>query len=71
MIVELQVIDYGVRGEYGFFGKIVAKSTVRGYGPEMIEIEKSDLRDLFGVDTTTTYGANISIVEIEEIPAVV
>ena len=70
MIVALHVIDYGVRGEYGFFGKLVAKSTVRGYTPSQIKIEKNKLHSLYGVDPTTTYGANISIVEVEEVLAV-
>jgi len=28
--VEIDYVDYGVQGEYGFFGKVVAKSILAG-----------------------------------------
>jgi hypothetical protein len=60
-IVSLEVVDYGVCGEYGIFGKVVCKSNVEGKTAEEVKAEKAELRAIFG------YGVNI--LEVEEIPA--
>ena len=46
-MITLEVIDYGVLAEYGFFGKTVCKSDVRGMTDKQIVAEKHNLLMLF------------------------
>lgn len=61
-IVRLDYVDYGVNGEYGFFGKTVAHSDVRGMSAaEMLE-EARDMRAMLG--------NHVVVVEVFEVPAI-
>jgi hypothetical protein len=47
MITIIEYVDYGVHGEYGFFGKVVATSDVRGRTVAEITKEIAEMkRDL-------------------------
>lgn len=47
-IIEIEYVDHGAQGEYGFFGKIVARSNVRGLSMDEIAVEVEGMRDLLG-----------------------
>ena len=47
-IVGIHYVDYGVAGEYGIFGKVVARSDVRGMTEEEIELEKREMIGILG-----------------------
>lgn len=61
-IVEIHYVDHGVQGEYGFFGKTVAKSEVAGMTATEIEAEKAEM--------IAELGDHISAVEVELVGAV-
>jgi hypothetical protein len=63
MIVEIEYVDHGVHGEYGFLGKVVARSIVRGLTDEARTAEIAEMKTLLGEHVVAR--------EIEEIPAVV
>lgn len=49
MTVEvIEFVDYGVQGEYGFFGKIVAKLDVVGMPTDMQEREIEAMQEILG-----------------------
>jgi hypothetical protein len=61
-VVEIRYIDYGVAGEYGMFGKCVARSDVRGMTTEQIRAEKCEMK--------RELGQHIVPIEVEEVPGV-
>ena len=48
MIVEIEYKDYGAQGEYGFFGKTIAKSFVAGWTDAMIAEEIEAMKAILG-----------------------
>ena len=46
--IEIEFVDYGIAGEYGFFGKIVARSDIRGMSAEEIEAEIAEMTEMYG-----------------------
>lgn len=49
MTVEtIEYIDYGISGEYGWFGKVVAKSDVVGKDEEAIKQEIKGMLKILG-----------------------
>ena len=47
-VIEIEYVDFGAQGEYGLWGKVVARSIVTGWTPEEIEIEKAQMREILG-----------------------
>jgi hypothetical protein len=61
-VVAIEYVDYGAQGEYGFFGKVVARSTeVREFTEEQIEKEIAEMKAMIG--------SHIQAVRVEEVPA--
>lgn len=49
MTVEvIEFVDYGAQGEYGFFGKVVAKLDVVGMSDDVREREVAEMRRVLG-----------------------
>ena len=46
--VEVEYVDYGAQGEYDIFGKVVARSDVRGMTAEEIETEIREMTEILG-----------------------
>lgn len=46
--IRIDYVDYGVNGEYGFFGKIVAKSDVSSLTEAEISKEISEMVEILG-----------------------
>src|SRR5262245_7360385 len=59
-IVAAEYVDHD--SAYGVFGKVVARSNVRGMTDAEIEAEKAEMLALFG--------PTVNAVEVEEVPAV-
>lgn len=59
MTVEIEYVDYGAQGEYGFFGKRVARSIVRGYSEAQIIVEIEAMKVILG--------NHVSAIRVEEI----
>jgi hypothetical protein len=60
-IVTVEFVDHGVHGEYGIFGKVVARTEVRG----MTETERAtEIAEMHAI-----VGTHTAIVEVEEIAA--
>jgi hypothetical protein len=45
-VIEIEYVDYGP--EYDLFGKVVAKSVVRGFTAEQIDAEITEMKQLLG-----------------------
>lgn len=59
-VVTIEYVDYDE--QYGMFGKVVARSDVRGYSPDRIEREKRDMVRILG--------GHVACREVEDIPAI-
>jgi hypothetical protein len=59
-IVEIEYRDYGTCGEYGMFGKVVARSDVSGMTKAEVDAEKVEMR--------TILGSHVVAIEVEVIP---
>ena len=46
--IRIDYVDYGVQGEYGFFGKVVARSYVGDLTEAEISKEISEVMELMG-----------------------
>jgi hypothetical protein len=62
MVAEIHFVDYDPA--YGFFGKVIAKSDVRGWGEAWILAEIEEMLDLLGRSDL------IVPIRVEEVPAV-
>lgn len=58
-VVAIEYVDYGAQGEYGFFGKVVARSIVESMSRAEIDKEKAEMVEILG--------ATVQAVEIESI----
>jgi len=58
-VIEIEYRDYGAQGEYGLWGKTVARSIVRGWTPEQIAVEVAEM--------LAELGSHIAPVVIEEV----
>jgi hypothetical protein len=47
-IIEIEYVDHGVNGEYGFFGKVVARSIVAGMTATEIANEIAEMKKIVG-----------------------
>jgi len=47
-VIEIEYVDFGAQGEYGLWGKVVARSIVTGWTPAEIEAEKAQMRAILG-----------------------
>lgn len=63
MKVAVEYVDIGAHGEYGFFGKLVATSDVRGKSDAEIGREIDEMLTILGADI----GNHISVRVIEEV----
>lgn len=54
-VITVEYVDYGVRGEYGMFGKIVARSDVRGKTADEIAREVRYMRGILGEHVSAVY----------------
>ncbi len=59
MTVTIEFIDHGVQGEYGFSGKTIARSDVRGMCELEIHAEIQAMRDILGY--------HVQAIRIEEV----
>jgi hypothetical protein len=58
-VVRIEYVDHGVAGEYGFFGKRVAASDVRGMTAAEREREVAEMKAIVG--------EHVHAVEVEEV----
>lgn len=63
-VVEIEYVDYGAQGEYGFFGKVIARSDVRGMSNAEIAAEIRAMREALGEHVGTR-----EIIEVAAIAA--
>lgn len=62
IITRVDFVDYGVQGEYGLFGKVVASSDVH-------EMDHEDILDEIAA-MTEILGSHVVAVRVERVPAV-
>lgn len=48
MTIDIEYVDYGVQGEYGFFGKVVARTTGVDCCEEEIAHEIDQMKAMMG-----------------------
>jgi hypothetical protein len=58
-VTAIEFVDHGVQGEYGMFGKRVAKLDTIGMTEEMIAMEIEAMKAILG--------DHVAVIEIEEI----
>ena len=58
-VVAIEFRDHGAQGEYGFFGKTVAKLDTIGMTDDVIAMEVEAMK--------TILGEHVAVVEIEEV----
>ena len=62
IVTEIVYVDYGVNDEYGYFGKVVARSKVRGWTEAEVEVEIAEMRAILG--------NHVSAVRCEELASI-
>lgn len=55
----IEFVDHGAQGEFGFFGKVVARSDVRGMTAAERAVEVAEMRAIVG--------EHVVAVEVEEV----
>lgn len=59
MTDSIEFVDYGAQGEYGFFGKVVARSDVRGFTAEQVAAEIAAVKEIVG--------EHVRAIEVEQV----
>lgn len=61
-IVTVEFVDHGVHGEFGIFGKVIARTDVRGMTEAEREAEVAEMFEIVGAHCTAVF--------VEEVAAI-
>jgi hypothetical protein len=59
-VIFIEYVDHGAQDEYGFFGKVIARSDVRGFSQAEIDAEIAAMRRIVGEHVSTRYVEEIA-----------